>query len=535
MKKRAILCTADTENIVSLAEYLVKDGWEIISAGHTAEVLSQDGVPFAEDNSLIDSPRTFPDYLALYRSILTTGHQPDRGYYSDNDREIHLVCVNMQPVFRDRRFFANLDSSRASFDMRCSSLVQAACKNYLKVLVLTDPSDYREAMIQMKTESITDEYRLYLSGKAFNMVSACTAAAADSLLMTKGASSYPGYFTIPYGRICDFSDKDREPAHATVYALPGHTGALGGIKVLQGRELTREMYIDIDTAWKNVCRYSSLLKNAQAVRGSDSEGNDIVTQFTPASGSVFTSSVKHGFIAGSALGKNAAESCRKMLGCALHALRNGVAASSAVIDGDAARIIAGTQLSAVCAPSFTEEACSVLSAQNNPALVTMSKEAMFSYDIRSLDGGLIIQNADKLLFPSWNIVTRTRPTQVQTDEIAFCRLAIMDAHDDAAAVSKNMTITGMCCNAMTPEDACLDALNHSAKNVKDGLTNSADNAEVIISGSPLPFSRNLAQLADAGIRAILQPGGTDSDTEFIQFCNDHGIAMIFTGSRAVAG
>jgi phosphoribosylaminoimidazolecarboxamide formyltransferase/IMP cyclohydrolase len=126
-------------------------------------------------------------------------------------------------------------------------------------------------------------------------------------------------------------------------------------------------------------------------------------------------------------------------------------------------------------------------------------------------------------------MTKTRLTQLQIDEMAFGQLVVMGAKQDAAAVIKDMTTTGMCCAAMVPEDACLAALDHSVKNVQTGLTNSSDNAEVLICGSVLPFSQELAGIADRGIRAILQPGGAPNDDEFIKFCNDRGIAMVFTG------
>ena len=529
MKKRAILCTADTENLSELAQFLFSEGWELISAGHTGRFLADSRIPYTEVPALFESPRSFSNYMTIYRSLLTTGQQRDKGTYFDDYQEINMVCINLDPVVKDFSDVLAADTANDYLDVRCISLVQAGCRNYGNVLVLTDPADYEETIIQMKTESISLDFRLYLAGKAFNMISACNAAAAGSILDGKGGEKYPKYFTIPYKKAADLESGIPGHQSASVYILPEYAGTLGGFKKMQGKEISCSLYIDTDAVWKGLTLFSSQLKNAAAVNGTDREGNSTVTQFTPAAGSVFTYSIKHGIPVSAALGSNAAESYKKMFDCGKAALNRASAGFSSVVDEVAARELVQSDLSAVIAPGFTADARIVLAVKKDMRLITISKPALFSYDFRSLDGGLIIESADTMLFKYWNVVTKNRPNQKQIDEMAFGQLIIMGARQDAAVVIKDMITTGMCCAAMIPEDACLAALAHSEKNVQTGLTNSPEPAEVLISGSALPFSEVLSHIADRGIRAILQPGGTPDDEKFINFCNDRNIAMVFTG------
>ena len=130
-----------------------------------------------------------------------------------------------------------------------------------------------------------------------------------------------------------------------------------------------------------------------------------------------------------------------------------------------------------------------------------------------------------------NVITKTRPTQLQADEAAFGQLVMLGAKHDAAAVIANMTTVGMCCAALAPADACFAALNRAANTMQTELINGARSAEILVSASALPFDGGFDRFAQSGIRLIVQPGGTDTDAESIAFCDEHGIAMVFTGAE----
>ena len=527
MKNRALLYTDDTDNLSALARCLIKHGCEILSAGQTGKLLSDADVAYTAVSVFDDSPRTFGDYKALLQSLLTSGRQNEYAY-SDETKAIRLVCINLEPASHAHRNYKSLDSVADKIDMRALSFVQAACKNYKNILILTDPDDYEEAIVKIETQSISESFRLYLAAKAFNMISACTAAAGNAILRHAGDKSYPRYFMLPYKKSEELINKEQSHRSACLYTLL-HGGALDSLRKNQGGELLYSLYVNIDAVWESLSNFSALLKKPPTVteRGSETE-----IRFTPAAGSVFTCSSKHGIPVSAALGSNCTESFQKMSACRKAFLENAVAGFSAVVDENAASELLKSNLAAVVAPDFTSGAKELLVERKDIRLITMSTPATISYNIRSLNGGLIVEEDKVTLFDSWKVVTKARPTQMQADEAAFAQLVMLGAKHDAAAVIANMTTIGMCCAALAPADACFAAINRAANNMQSEPTKNAAPAETLVSASALPFDKGFERFVKSGIRLILQPGGTDTDSEFIKFCDEHDIAMVFTDDES---
>ena len=531
MKNRALLYTDDTDNLTALVHCLIKHGCEILSAGQTGKLLADADIAYTAVSVFDDSPRTFGDYEAMLQSLVTSGRQNEFGR-SDETGAIRLVCINLEPVSHARKNYKSLDSVADKIDMRALSFIQAACKNYKNILILTDPVDYEEVIVKIETQSISEAFRLYLAAKAFNMISACTAAAGNAILQQAGDKSYPRYFMLPYKKSEELINKEQSHRSACLYTLL-HGGALDSLRKNQGGELLYSLYVNIDAVWESLSNFSALLKKPPTVTERDDNGNEIEMRFTPAAGSVFTCSSKHGIPVSAALGSNCTESFQKMSACRKAFLENAVAGFSAVVDESAANELLKSNLAAVVAPDFTAGAKTLLAKRKDIRLITMSTPATISYNIRSLNGGLIVEEDKVTLFDSWKVVTKARPTQIQADEAAFAQLVLLGAKHDAAAVIGNMTTIGMCCAALAPADACFAAINRAANNMQSEPAKSTAPVETLVSASALPFDKGFERFINSGIRLILQPGGTDTDSEFIKFCDEHGIAMVFTDDEAV--
>ena len=529
MKNRALLYTDDTDNLTTLARCLAKRDCEILSAGQTGKLLSDAGIAYTAVQIFDDSPRTFGDYAAMLQSLAASGRENE---YDDFDETgtLRLVCINMEPASHAHKNYKALDSVAGKIDMRALSFVQAACTNYKNILVLTDPADYEEAIVKIETQSVSETFRLYLAAKAFNMISACTAAAGNAIFRQTGDKSYPRYFMLPYKKSQELINKEQSHRSACLYTLL-HGGALDSLRKNQGGELLYSLYVNIDAVWESLSNFSALLKRSPTVSGCSDDGSETEMRFTPAAESVFTCSSKHGIPISAALGSNSSESFQKMTCCRKAFFDNAVAGFSAVVDERAANELLKSNLAAVVAPDFTEGAKTLLAERKDIRLITMSTPASISYNIRSLNGGLIVEEDTVTLFDSWNVVTKTRPTQLQADEAAFGQLVMLGAKHDAAAVIANMTTVGMCCAALAPADACFAALNRAANTMQTELINGARSAEILVSASALPFDSGFDRFAQSGIRLIVQPGGTDTDAESIAFCDEHGIAMVFTGAE----
>lgn len=536
--KRAIICTADTDNIIELSQYLVRKDYRIISSSHThtGKLLDINGIPFTENDAIADEPRTFADFISLLSSVLITGRRNETVAYDhgapQDEEDVAVVCINIVPKMSDLHEYLEIGTSSESVNIRCLALVLAACRNFKNVLPLCDPADYHEAIIRMDTESINDRYRLSLMGKAFNMLSACAAAVSQSILTQLSDDPFPRYFTFPYRKRTDLEHGSSVHQMASLYALTDYDGAIGGIKKMQGKSISFGSYIDIDAIYSSLRLFDHKMRTTSDVQSEDANGMSLMTQFTPAAGTVFTCCFKHGVPITASLGQSASESFRKTYNCGKESFDEAAAGFSSVVDEAAAREIARTNLSVVCAPGFTADARVILQVKKEMRLIVVSRSASNLTNFRSLDGGLLVESNDTQVFDKWKFVTKGRPSQRQNDEMLFGQLVIMVAKSDSAVVVKDMSTTGMCCCAMMPSDACYAALDHSTHNIQRGLTANTNAAEVLVSGSALPFNIKLGEtIAGHGIRAILQPGGTKNDGDFISFCDQRGIAMIFTGMQ----
>ena len=163
MNKRALIFTDNTEGIESLVEFLHKEGWEITSAGVTAEIIKALNIPVKVEKSIASNVQYEDGFIVPLHQVMSTG----RRFYYDNESNdtFSLVCVNIDLKFRQLTEFLEIDFTENCIDLKSISLIRAAAKNYKQVIILTDPADYKETMIQIKTDSVTTDYRLYLAGK----------------------------------------------------------------------------------------------------------------------------------------------------------------------------------------------------------------------------------------------------------------------------------------------------------------------------------------------------------------------------------
>lgn len=526
MKKRAVISVADARNVSELAVYLHSDGWDILSTGRTAEILKELHIPFTDEKSFSDSTKTVQQFSAIVQDILATGHNtmPD----AEAEKDISLICINLQPQFNKIREFQEVDSSVNCIDMRSSGIIQAAAKNYNNVIVLTDPDDYKETIIQLKTQSVSAEYRLYLAGKAFNMVSAYNAAIADSIIFQMSEDEFPRYLTVPYERMKVLQSGTNPQQKACIYDLIDNFGALNGVKKIQGKEITYSIIVNMYTAWKYVCKCSSFMRTSNAVESFTSDGNSFTTQFTPATGTVFTTAIKYNNPIGAALGPNAAQSFIKTYNCDRDSAEGAVIGCGAVVDEQAAAEMIKTNPAAVIAPDFTEGARAIFAVLKDLRLVAAEKVAKSKFDFSSLDGGVLVQSIDEHIFEKLRFVTKQRPNQKQIDEMLFGMLIAMDAKTESAVFVKDMAAIGISC-AQPNTNRCIDeALFLAQKAVQQGLTSSSANAEVLVSDGVLKFSDSVRRAAESGVKAIIQTGGSPDDAAFINFCDEHSISMIFT-------
>lgn len=546
MTKRAVIHVENTENLVEFAEFLASSGWTILSANKTEEILRKQKIPVTKESALSENNMFIADTSNLIRKIMMTKyHDEDEPYISRPDSEennIYLVCINLLPTMNTSIVSKQFDNNLCPDDFFVSTVLRNSFRNYENILILTDPDDYKEAMIQLRTNSISKEFRIYLAAKALNLISAFDAGLSASILQSPQYNEkFMNYLMIPLKRELQLHSGINSQQEAYFYKPPTEVGSVGNFLKTQGKDLTYALANDISFAWGQINTLFALLKNQPTVKSTNSDGYEFTTQFTPLSGTVFSLAVKFGTILGAAHASNVLDSFKATYTYDAISTKDTVFACSAVINGEAAEEIVKGNFAAIVAPSFTPEAKQILSQNKKTKLIPSSKVTNIELDGRFVNGGLLVQTKDTTLFNQWKVRTKNRPSQLQSDEMVFGMLLVMGARSYSTVLLKQNAICGIA-QGCTSAKRAMDGVWFEALKYKEresglpgdnfGLNHDIDKSnlgEVLVCDAAIPFEDSVRKLIDSGVKAILQTGGTPSDEEFIDYCNERGVVMVFTG------
>ena len=529
MVKQALFHVENTEGVVEFARFLSDFGWTILSANRTEELLKKEKIPVQKEQALVENNLYLNDTSGLIQRILASTFLDSSDHTSQKSGEIGLVCMNVFPTIHTINSEKKLKSVIRPFNFYISTILRNAFLNYENILILCDPADYKEAMIQLRTNNIDPNFTLYLAAKALNLVSAFDGGIANSILAhTSGDKEFMNYLTYPFEKQFVLHSGANQQQKACLYRYSGSSGSLGNIQKQQGKELSYSTISDVSFAWEQISMLSTTLKNQFSVKSVNCDGYKFETQFTPLTGTVFTIAVKHKSILGASLSTNILDSFKNTYTYDIANMKDVTIASSSVIDEAAAKEIVKCGFPAVVAPGFTMEAKQILSADKKLNLLQMSKLSTADFDIEPINGGILFQTRDKVLFDHWDVKTKNRPGQAFVDQMAFGTILTMSSRSYSAVLLKDNSVVGISQSCKSPVNALNAVLADAIVHNNEVL------ADVLVCDSAIPLCDSIRKLADAGLKAIIQTGGTESDEEFINFCNDHLISMIFTGMSHIS-
>lgn len=533
MSKKAVLYTENTEGILELAQYLNKNDWTIYSNGKTAELLKNNDIPVKTEPAFDNGPRNMSQSSELMNKVLATRLDPESDSpFETNDFEnnVFLICVN---IFPQEFTFETIPEkgSENGLNTYLTSLIRNSTINYRNVLILTDPEDYKEAIIQLRTDSVQNSFRLYLSGKALNMVSAFDSANANAILNFSPFSktSYHKYLTLPFAKMYELHYGANPHQTAALYKLTDSDIGLGGFRKLQGRELTHKIIVDTTFAWNRVSAVYEYLKTQSSVKSTNCDGYPYVTQFSPLTGTVFTVLVKYNLIVGAGLDTNVLDSFRKSLSNDPDSINHSCLACSAVIDAEAASEIVKYDFSGIVAPGFTEEARNIFADKSSIRLVLATRSAYHITQAVNLDGGVIVQSEDSKLFEKWIVPTKTRPTQHLADEMAFGMILSMSAHSYTSLIVKDNSVAAISSGFSSRIKSLQNSLYEAKQTAKMHNEEDGKIGDILVCDSVIDLCEPVKEMIDRGISAIIQTGGNPNDQEFIDYCDEHNVTMVFTG------
>ncbi|MDR0662545.1 MAG: bifunctional phosphoribosylaminoimidazolecarboxamide formyltransferase/IMP cyclohydrolase [Spirochaetaceae bacterium] len=527
MKKRALLSVFNKDGVMELAGALSALGWELVSTGGTAAFLRKEGFAVIDAAEITGFPECLDGRVKTLHPAVHAGILAKRGEKSHTDalkslnlRTIDLVAVNLYPFFQ--KFAENPpppeDELLEFIDIGGPAMLRSAAKNFDDVIVLSDPADYGEAIRCLRSNGdLPRETRKKLAGKVFNLTSAYDAAVSQYLL--DGEETAAAYHTPSLRRTAPLRYGENPQQEAALFLRTDGRGAISGMKQLGGKELGYNNYRDIDLAWKAVC---SLGFGGARPLGADEA--EKLLDFTDDPSLKACVAVKHNTPCGAALGKTAGEAFDKAYSCDTVSIFGGIAAFNTRLDGDAARKLEKIFLEVVIAPAFDGEALDILLKKTNLRVIEAALPPGEDYESVSVDGGVLVQQVNKKLLLKWELVTKTAVDRRDLADMLFGLRLVGWVKSNAIVVVKNQSAVGIGGGQTNRIRAAEEALRRAAD-----VTGGA--ARVLVSDAFFPFPDVVLAAAEAGIRLIVQSGGSNNDSLSIEACDKHGVAMVFTGTR----
>lgn len=514
---RALLSVSDKTGLVDFARELHDRGWTLLSTGGTARALRDAGVKVTEVSEVTGHPEIMDGRVKTLHPAIHAGllgrreHVGDMTEMGDLGYEpIDLVAVNLYPFQQTiARPGVTDDEAIEQIDIGGPSMLRSAAKNHESVWVVADPADYSRVLEALDADDAAGGRRLRreLAARVFAHTSRYDEGIATFLQSRVESPGVDGEalpasigIRLRRGQVLRYGEN---PGQAAGFYLDESDRGSQGFRQLQGKELSYNNLLDVDGA----------LLAIQPWEGDDEVACAIIKHTTPC---------------GLAVGSAVDEAYRKALATDPTSAFGSVIAFNSVVTAAAAAAIRPNFVEAIVAPGYEEEALTTLAEKKNlRLLVTPPRSEGGEVDVRRIRGGYLVQQRLRVELDEtgWKVVTARVPSDVEMEDLRFAWRSVAVVKSNAILVARNGMTIGIGAGQMSRVDASRIAVMKASENGHD-LQGSA-----LASDAFFPFRDGVDAAAAAGVRAIIQPGGSVRDEEVIAAADEHGIAMVFTGQR----
>lgn len=504
---RALLSVTDKTGLVEFAKGLSELDFELVSTGGTARTLRDSGLVVQD----VAEVTGFPEMLD--GRVKTLHPRVHGGLLGDVRNESHrlamreagiepfdVVAVNLYAFERTVVGEHNLDEAIEAIDIGGPAMIRAAAKNNANVAIVVDPGDYDAVLEAARSETLAD-MRLGLAAKAYRHTAFYDSMIARYLGERAGAPPYPETLTLGWRRSLVLRYGENPHQRAALYLDPLGDPGVARANQLWGKELSYNNLLDADAAWELV---ADLPEGACAI-------------------------IKHGNPCGAASGVDPGESYRLARSSDPVSAFGGIAAFHGPVDGGTAAVMAekGNFLEVVLATSFDDEALAVFRdrsgwGQDVRLLAAPLPPARPSTGVRTIRGGVLVQDTDEDPRTPWTQATLRPPTPSEEAALRFQWAIIPHVKSNAIVVGVEGRMLGVGAGQMNRVQSVRLALEQAGEESRGA---------VLASDAFFPFPDSIETAAEAGIAAIVQPGGSKKDDAVIDAANRHGIAMLLTGVR----
>ncbi|WCE94700.1 bifunctional phosphoribosylaminoimidazolecarboxamide formyltransferase/IMP cyclohydrolase [Acidithiobacillus ferriphilus] len=511
---RALISVSDKRGVVEFARRLQDFGVEILSTGGTAKVLMADGVAVQEVSDYTSFPELLEGRLKTLHPKIHGGLLAKRGN-SSHVRQmaehgipaIDLLCVNLYP-FAETVASADctLEEAIENIDIGGPTMLRAAAKNWENVTVLVDPDDYPAVLQEMEQSygGIGASTRFRLATKVFAHTTQYDGAIANYLSRFNPDGSrtiFPQTLSLQFEKVQDLRYGENPHQTASFYR-DGSGGGLANARQLQGKELS----------------YNNIGDGDAAVA--------LVMEFAEPACCV----VKHGNPCGAAVGLDLLGAYQRAWAGDPVSAFGGIIACNRPLDAQTAELMSGQFVEMVLAPTISPDARPILAKKKNLRVLAFDDGRAWrraGWDYKRVRGGLLVQDFDQSIEAEadWKVVSERAPTTQEARDLAFVWRVGKYVRSNAIVYGREGQTIGIGAGQMSRVDA---ARCGAAKALELGFDL---HGAALASDAFFPFRDGVDAAAAAGVKVIIQPGGSIRDEEVIASANEHGIAMVFTGVR----
>ena len=497
MIKRALISVFDKTGILDFSKFLAENGVEVISTGGTYKHLRENGVAVTEVNEVTNFPEMLDGRVKTLHPIIHAGilairdnEEHMKTIKERNIETIDMIIVNLYPFFEKVREDLSFEEKVEFIDIGGPTMLRAAAKNFQDVVVISDVKDYELVMNEInETGDVSYKLRKKLAGKVFNLMSAYDAAISNFMLNDE--EEYPEYLSISYKKKQSLRYGENPHQSAAYYVSNEFDGGMNDFEILNGKELSYNNIKDLDIAWK------------------------VANEFEETA----CCALKHNTPCGVAIGDTAVEAYTKAHDVDPTSIFGGIVAINKKIDKATAEEMVKIFLEVVAAPEFDEEALEVLKTKKNLRVLKCNVKPCADKYMVTVDGGILVQEEDKQLLNEVKVVTEKAPTEAEMKDLLFGMRVVKYVKSNAIVTVKDGVAVGIGGGQVNRIWPTMDALRRG------------EGATILASDAFFPFRDIVDECSKYGIKAIIQPGGSIRDQESIDACNEHGIAMVFTGIR----
>ena len=501
--RRALLAVYDKSGVVDLARALVEQGVALVSSGGTAQTLRDAGIPVTPVEEVTGSPEMLDGRVKTLHPRIHAGILADRRK-PEHDAELaehgiepfELVVVNLYPFRETVASGAGPEDVIEKIDIGGPTMVRAAAKNFESVGIVVSPARYGDVLDEIRREGgLTRELRRALAAEAFAHTAAYDAAVGGWFAGAEDA--LPGFVGLAYEKVEDLRYGENPHQRGALYAESAGPGPLGGAEVvIAGKEMSFNNWLDLDAAY--------------ALAAAFDEPAAVI--------------VKHNNPCGAAVGGTLADAYGRAFESDTVSAFGGIVAFNREADEEAARAMADVFTEVVVAPGFSEGALSAFGERKSLRVVRAPLPAHGGLDVRVVPGGALVQDRDMVTErrEDMEVVSDREPTEDEWRDLLFAWTIAMRVKSNAIVFARDLATVGVGAGQMSRVDSSFLAVRKAGDRAKGA---------VMASDAFFPFPDAVEVAADAGVTAVIHPGGSIRDDDVLVVAESRGMAVVVTGRR----